>query len=274
MNETQLAELALREYVRVPELKPTADGSFLRLSAITTCDRKQVLDAMQVPTVNIGPDAINGFVAREIGNMMHAYIQEAFTNHPDVHDFKFEVPVSIPTCMTSGHADGTYLAESGERLVLEIKTMRNYGFRKARREGPKEEHLLQACAYAIALDIHYIHLVYVCTDATPSRWKDVARAGDMYEWVYDIHDSLDESETPLSVVAMYFLEQHRDMAKEFLETEILPEGLTRHWIRGDEDLPWECKYCSHFDICVNSTIEDPLTRDDVIGIKEHYESVI
>ena len=188
MNETQLAELALREYVRVPELKPTADGSFLRLSAITTCDRKQVLDAMQVPTVNIGPDAINGFVAREIGNMMHAYIQEAFTNHPDVHDFKFEVPVSIPTCMTSGHADGTYLAESGERLVLEIKTMRNYGFRKARREGPKEEHLLQACAYAIALDIHYIHLVYVCTDATPSRWKDVARAGGMYEWVYDIHD--------------------------------------------------------------------------------------
>jgi len=274
MNETKLAELALREYVRVPELKPTADGSFLRLSSITQCDRKQILNAMEVPTVNIGPEALNGFVAREIGNMMHAYIQEAFADHPDVHDFKSEVPVSIPACMTSGHADGTYLAESGERLVLEIKTMRNYGFRKARKEGPKEEHLLQACAYAIALDLHYIHLVYVCTDATPSRWKDVARAGDMYEWVYNIHDSLDESETPLSVVTNYFLEQHNDMAKEFLETEILPEGLTELWIRGDEDLPWECKYCSHFDICVNSTIENPLTRDDVIGIKEHYESVI
>ena len=76
--------------------------------------------------------------------MLHSQIQEAFPNHPDVYDFEAEVPVSIPTCMTSGHADGTYLAESGERLLLEIKTMRNYGFRKARNEGPKEEHLMQA----------------------------------------------------------------------------------------------------------------------------------
>ena len=81
MSETKLAELALREYVRIPELKPTADGSFLRLSSITQCERKQVLNAMEVPTVNGGPDAVNGFVAREIGNMMHAYIQEAFADH-------------------------------------------------------------------------------------------------------------------------------------------------------------------------------------------------
>ena len=134
MSETKLAELALREYVRVPELKPTADGSFLRLSSITQCERKQVLNGMEVPTVNLGPDALNGFIAREIGTMMHAYIQEAFADHPDVHDFESEVPVSIPTCLTSGHADGVYMAESGERLLLEIKTMRNYGFRKARQE--------------------------------------------------------------------------------------------------------------------------------------------
>ena len=228
---------------------------------------------MQVPTVNVGFNALNGFVAREIGNMLHGEIQQAFSTHPDIYDFEAEVPVSIPTCMTSGHTDGTYLAESGERLVLEIKTMRNYGFRKARKEGPKEEHLMQACAYAIALDIHYIHLVYVCTDATPSRWKDLARAGDMCEWVYNIHDAIEDSgDAPLSVVTTYFLEQHRDMAKEFLDTGVLPEGLTRHWTTSDDDLPWECKYCSHFDICL--TEENPLTRDVVIGIKEHYETVI
>tara|TARA_R110002020_G_scaffold250344_1_gene464417 strand:- start:3997 stop:4839 length:843 start_codon:yes stop_codon:yes gene_type:complete len=273
MQPNGLAELALREHIRVPEPKPTADGSFLRISSITTCDRKQILDGMQVPTVNVGFNALNGFVAREIGNMLHGEIQQAFSTHPDIYDFEAEVPVSIPTCMTSGHTDGTYLAESGERLVLEIKTMRNYGFRKARKEGPKEEHLMQACAYAIALDIHYIHLVYVCTDATPSRWKDLARAGDMCEWVYNIHDAIEDSgDAPLSVVTTYFLEQHRDMAKEFLDTGVLPEGLTRHWTTSDDDLPWECKYCSHFDICL--TEENPLTRDVVIGIKEHYETVI
>ena len=62
------------------------------------------------------------------------------------------------------------------------------------------------------------------------------------------------------------------MAKEFLDTGVLPEGLTRHWTTSDDDLPWECKYCSHFDICL--TEENPLTRDVVIGIKEHYETVI
>lgn len=273
MQPNGLAELALREHIRVPEPKPTADGSFLRISSITTCDRKQILDGMQVPTVNVGFNALNGFVAREIGNMLHGEIQQAFSTHPDIYDFEAEVPVSIPTCMTSGHTDGTYLAESGERLVLEIKTMRNYGFRKARKEGPKEEHLMQACAYAIALDIDYIHLVYVCTDATPNRWKDLARAGDMCEWVYNIHDAIEDSgDAPLSVVTTYFLEQHRDMAKEFLDTGVLPEGLTRHWTTSDDDLPWECKYCSHFDICL--TEENPLTRDVVIGIKEHYETVI
>ena len=274
MNETGLAELALRKHIRIPEPKPTADGSFLRLSNFTTCDRNQICDAMKVPTVNVGMNALNSFVAREIGNMLHSQIQEAFPNHPDVYDFEAEVPVSIPTCMTSGHADGTYLAESGERLLLEIKTMRNYGFRKARNEGPKEEHLMQACAYAIALDIHYIHLVYVCTDATPTRWKDTARAGDMYEWIYNVHDSLDQAGASLSTVTTYFLEQHRDMAKQFLDTGVLPEGLTRHWTTNEDDLPWECKYCSHFDICVSSSKENSLTRDDVIEIKEHYESII
>ena len=64
------------------------------------------------------------------------------------------------------------------------------------------------------------------------------------------------------------------MVQEFLETEILPEGLTRHWTTNEDDLPWECKYCSHFDICVSSSVENPLTRNDVIEIKERYESTI
>ena len=126
----------------------------------------------------------------------------------------------------------------------------------------------------MALDLEYVHLVYMCTDATPGRWKDTARAGDMYEWVVNIHAPYEESGASLSIITTFFLEQHRNMANEFFETGILPEGLTELWVRGDEDLPWECKYCSHFDICVNSTIENPLTEADVIGIKEHYESVI
>tara|TARA_B100001996_G_scaffold81846_1_gene60370 strand:+ start:750 stop:1439 length:690 start_codon:yes stop_codon:yes gene_type:complete len=208
-----------------------------------------MLDGMHLPRIEAGPNAVNGFVAREVGNTMHDHIQQAFNDK--VPNFECEVPVSMPKVMTSGHADGIYYASHNnpsrrEGTVLEIKTMRNYGFRKARQEGPKEEHLFQACAYALGLGVTKIHLVYVCTDATPSRWKDSARAGDMVEWLYDIHEPFDESETSISVATTYFLEDHARTAKNFLATGLLPEGLKSHWA---DEVPWECNYCSHYDIC-------------------------
>ena len=233
------AELALRAHIRHPDNKPTADGSFLRLSSITTCDRKQMFDGMGIPRIEAGENAVNGFVAREVGNTMHDHIQQAFSNK--VPNFECEVSVSMPEVMTSGHADGVY-----DYTVLEIKTMRNYGFRKARQEGPKEEHLFQACAYALGLGLNKIHLVYVCTDATPGRWKDSARAGDMIEWLYDIHESFDESETSIAGATTYFLEEHARVARNFLTTGLLPEGLKTYWA---DEVPWECNYCSHYDIC-------------------------
>lgn len=255
------AELALRKYIRHPDNKPTADGSFLRISSITTCDRKQVFDGMGVPRIEAGLNAVNGFVAREVGNTMHDHIQQAFSVDPT---FQCEVPVSISDCMTSGHADGVY-----QNKVLEIKTMRNYGFRKARNEGPKEEHLFQACAYALGLGLTEIHLVYVCTDATPTRWKDSARAGDMVEWHYSVYDSIDESGTSIAVAATYFLEQHAQMAKDYLTTGVIPEGLKPWW---DTEVPWECNYCPHYDICEQHGDVDILDIIDLV-IKETDESV-
>lgn len=252
----------LEEYIRHPENKSTADGSFLRISNITTCERKQVFDGMGVPRIDAGPNAVNGFVAREIGNTMHEHLQSAFKEM--VPDFECEVPVSISECMTSGHADGVY-----SHTVLEIKTMRNYGFRKARNEGPKEEHLFQACAYALALGATKIHLVYMCSDATPGRWKDSARAGDMVEWLYDIHDSFDESGTSILVATTYFLEQHARMATNYLTTGVIPEGLKSSW---GEDVPWECNYCSHYDICEQHGDVNILDIIDLV-IKETDESV-
>ena len=237
--ETGPAQSVLEDYIRHPASKPTADGSFLRISNVTTCARKQIFDGMGLPRVEAGPNAVNGFVAKEIGNTMHEHIQAAFKER--VPNFECEVEVSIPDCLTSGHADGVY-----DDTVLEIKTMRNYGFRKARNEGPKEEHLFQACAYAIA---------------TPGRWKDSARAGDMVEWLYDIYDPFDESGTPISTATTYFLEDHARMAKSYLNTGFIPEGLRSYW--GTE-IPWECNYCPYYDVCEQHSDIDIV---DVIDLK-------
>ena len=270
--ETGPAQNVLERYIRHPANKPTADGSFLRISNITTCTRKQVLDGMGVPRIEAGPNAVNGFVAKEIGNTMHQHVQAAFEEY--VPNFECEVEVSIPDCLTSGHADGVYSAShdnpsSREGTVLEIKTMRNYGFRKARSEGPKEEHLFQAAAYALGLGVTKIHLVYICTDATPGRWKDTARAGDMVEWLYDIHEPFDESGTSINVATTYFLEDHARMAKSYLASGVIPEGLRSYW---ETEIPWECNYCPYYDICEQHGDIDIVDVIDLV-IKETNESV-
>ena len=266
------AQNVLERYIRHPANKPTADGSFLRISNITTCARKQVFDGMGVPRIEAGPNAVNGFVAKEIGNTMHQHVQAAFEEY--VPNFESEVEVSIPDCLTSGHADGVYNASHDnpsrrEETVLEIKTMRNYGFRKARSEGPKEEHLFQAGAYALGLGVTKIHLVYICTDATPGRWKDTARAGDMVEWLYDIHEPFDESGTSINVATTYFLEDHARMAKSYLASGVIPEGLRSYW---ETEIPWECNYCPYYDICEQHGDIDIVDVIDLV-IKETDESV-
>ena len=121
------------------------------------------------------------------------------------------------------------------------------------------------------LETQKIHLVYICTDATPSRWKDSARAGDMVEWLYDIHDSFDESGTSISVATTYFLEQHAQMAKNYLVSGRIPEGLRLYWGTAEE-IPWECDYCPYYDICEQQGDIDMTDVIDLV-IKETDESV-
>ena len=80
-----------------------------------------MFDGMGVARVDAGENAVNGYVAREFGNTMHNDIQQAFLANPD---FECEVPVSIPHCMTSGHAAGVYCGSTHDfGTVLEIKAM-------------------------------------------------------------------------------------------------------------------------------------------------------
>lgn len=250
MHEIQSVTWALADFGAKDDKKPTADGSFLRASSVSSCIRKQIYDGLELPfsTANL-QNSTNGLVAREIGNTLHEQIQRALQANPIVFkDFVAEVPVSLPEFMRSGHADGVYTNDSNHRVVVEIKTMRNYGFRKARREGPKEEHLLQAAAYAMGLGYNLIHMVYVCTDATPGKWKDSARAGDMIEWLVDLDDIIDQSGATLRVIATYVMSDECAQAGMALDNDLIPDGLKAFWDSVD-DMPWECKYCGHYSLC-------------------------
>lgn len=271
MREVESARWAIADLGVVHEFKPTADGSFLRASGVGSCIRKQIYDGLELPPSTVDyQNSVNGLVAREIGNTLHEQIQLSLQKSSAFRDFVAEIPVSMPEYMRSGHTDGVYENEDHDRVVIEIKTMRNYGFRMARRDGPKEEHLLQAAAYAMGLGYNLIHIIYVCTDATPGKWKDSARAGDMIEWVIDIDDVVEQSGATLRQIANYVLSDECLQAGTALATDEIPKGLRDLW-NGDE-LPWECNYCSHRALC-----ELPMgdSVSEILKTKgEYYESAI
>ncbi len=271
MKVVETVRWAVADLGVADEHKPTADGSFLRASSVGACVRKQIYDGLQLPASTINyENAVNGLVAREIGNTLHHQIQCALQQSESFKDFVAEVPVSLPEYMRSGHTDGVYTNADSQRVVIEIKTMRNYGFRMARRDGPKEEHMLQAAAYAMGLGYDFIHMIYVCSDAAPGKWKDSARAGDMIEWVIDIDDVVEESGATLRQITDYVLSEDCLHIGTALANDEIPKGLKDYW--NDEDLPWECNYCSHKALC-EIPIGDSVS--EILKTKgEYYESAI
>ena len=127
MNVVETVHWAVADLGVADEFKATADGSFLRASSVGSCVRKQIYDGLELPSSTVNYDnAVNGLVAREIGNTLHEQIQLAMQKSLSFVDFVAEVPVSLPEYMRSGHTDGVYTNENHQRVVVEIKTMRNY----------------------------------------------------------------------------------------------------------------------------------------------------
>jgi hypothetical protein len=111
---------------------------------------------------------------------------------------------------------------------------------------------MQAATYALSIDgCEFIHIVYICTDSTPGKWKDGARAGDMCEWLYGLDDVLDESGMTVRQMTEYMLTQQKDIITNSLINNELPEGVTNHATEED-DMEWQCKYCDHQMFCDES----------------------
>lgn len=101
----------------------------------------------------------------DLGTIMHLYVQENLDRLGVLKDF--EVPVSSPKYGVEGKMDGiisfigsddygNYYDE--EDMVLEIKTINDYGFKALRK--PKPEHIKQASIYGAFLGLKRICFVY------------------------------------------------------------------------------------------------------------------
>ncbi len=148
--------------------------------------------------------------------------------------------------------DVLYVAEDGEKVVCEIKSIADFGFelatgaelksngrwRKKDRgepEGPKREHLLQAGTYALMFDAEYVAIVYVRKTATKGEIVT-------YEWRYKLDDIADR--------VHYEIKRQGSIVGQ-VRANVIPE---REWegkiIIDPSKTKWPCGYCDYYEACV------------------------
>ena len=94
--------------------------------------------------------------------------------------------VPIPGCLEAMSASYDDIAQDpeGNLVGIEIKSTGQYGLKMIREGGPKEDHIMQICAYMRATSINHWMLVYV--EREPGR--ECASVSDMTEQ-FDIYQT-------------------------------------------------------------------------------------
>lgn len=222
--------------------KPTRDNTALRISDANKCERSIAFGALHIPRQR--PSAASER-AMDSGTHIHDELQAVIV---DRFEGEIEVKASFrPHLDLSGSADGVYTTKDGHRRVVEIKSMKEWGWRLARKEGPKLDHLLQGGLYGVAPQISAddLHLVYVNKNA-----------GELLEWLIDIRKDPvdDEGRTLVDLVEQEFKRLNgilKSLDKGVLPWRRIPgHGVVKDPLASKEEgAPWNCGWCPWQALC-------------------------
>lgn len=151
-----------------------------------------------------------------------------------------------------GHSDILYSAEDNERVVCEVKSTSDFGFKLAtgvklksngqwnkkdqQAEGPKREHKLQAGIYAVMHDAKYIAIVYVRKTAA----KDEPI---LWEWRFTTESLKDATEAEI--------ERLRGIV-ESVRGGLLPDReFNGEIIANPKSVRFPCGYCGYKKACIS-----------------------
>jgi hypothetical protein len=177
-------------------------------------------------------DPTSGLLRMAVGSALHPKIAASVAARYARVLLRYEAPWREGD--VSGHADLHYLDAEGREVVCEIKTMDTFAFAHILKEGPKQEHILQANLNAVGLGARLIHLVYVNTNA--KRGDSPTR-----EFVLPVNEVAAERE-------MVRLGTVKDEADLHLPSpRITGGGLALD--PGAKALPWQCQYCHFLQQC-------------------------
>ena len=145
-----------------------AKGVFHPSQLLDGCIRQMVYDLMgETPSGFCKPIGAELQRIFDVGTWYHIYMQNILYKIGLLE--QAEVPVINKEKYLNGKADGVFREEVfGEKVVLEIKTMNNWNFRKAV-FSPFKKHEFQASLYARELGAKKVLYLYINKDTSEIR---------------------------------------------------------------------------------------------------------
>lgn len=143
-----------------------AKGVFHPSQLLDGCERQMAYDLMSTPPTDIVVRKIGAELQRtfDVGTWYHLYVQSILYQMGYLE--QAEVPVVNKDKFINGKADGVIKSDVfGERVVLEIKTMNSWNFKKAVFR-PFKKHEFQASIYARELGIKKVLYLYINKDTS------------------------------------------------------------------------------------------------------------
>lgn len=150
-----------RFYTAVMAPARRARGVFHPSQLLDGCERQMYYDLTGTAPSDTPPRGVDGKLQRifDLGTWHHIYVQSILYQLGLLE--RAEVPVVNKKRYLSGSADGVFKPEVfGERVVLEIKTMNDFQFKKAVFK-PFDKHEFQASIYARELGIGKVLYLYI-----------------------------------------------------------------------------------------------------------------
>lgn len=242
-----------------------------RYSDAGKCSRALAYAALNVPQDNL-PSAPDSFIMRQ-GSELHGAWQDAvIAYYKGMFAVEVEAVTSIGDDM-SGHMD--LLISGAKKISVEAKTVDGYAYKMAIGErgapqGPKADHILQACLNAKAADADEAVVLYLSRGAVSRGAAQRAGIPDMQrvtaEWTYtrEEYEPLAEQEIA-RVTAILALIDEGTLPARKIPTAELPLGhLIIHpesgqWaVFNSEGLIentgtyWMCTYCRWQNTCAQT----------------------
>ena len=256
----------------------TPDSMRWRGSWAGNCARQVAYKTMGLEETN--PPSLADHWRMGLGSVVHELLEPAVQQWiKDSPELTAEEEVDVTFDSEGyGHVDLVLTAADGRKIVLELKTINGFGFKRSveDHDGPRHSHVLQGALYAKGLDADLLVIGYLAMElisagrAAGKGIDDVGRFAA--EWHFTPDEFLplaEEEERRLAGITKAVHEQEScDIPRRFsLSDPDIPfpaevvDPRTGQWeLREvDEDggvrvlntgRAWQCRYCNHQDRCV------------------------